>query len=433
MPSRVTEKKLEDLSLSTVSPTLSPEMIRDCVQRVLTSRTFSGSGHVRELLQYLSDRALNRPADPPAKEVEIAIDFLGRPTSFDSRSDAAVRVLATRLRTKLTEYYSEEGRHDEVVIDLPRGGYALAFQFVGQPAPTVTSVLPPPAPEPSRFPLWWLLPAAVVLLALGFSLGARVPAKPSLPPELDEFWRPFVTSPSPTVLAIPTPLFFLLGNVAVRDGNVNAPDQQDRLDRVQSMAQVLKTEAFPARPYTTIGESSAVAVLTRLLARVKPDLTFRRSHQMLWEDVRSNNVIFLGPVRYSSQTKDLPIDFDFVNADGTIRNLRPRPGEADTYRVVNGAKNWEYLEVPSVLTRVSGLRGYGEILLLTSQVGDGAWAAAEYVSRQDHVRDLLAKVRKPDGTLPKAYQIVIRARFRDQVPVSIEYVTHHELQLQGSK
>ena len=121
MPIRVIEKKPGEIFPANVSGPDSHK-IRACVQHILASRTFAGADQVRELLQYLADRAMNRPDDPPAKEMEIAIDFLRRPTTFDSRSDAAVRVLATRLRTKLTEYYAAEGNHDEVLIELPRGG-----------------------------------------------------------------------------------------------------------------------------------------------------------------------------------------------------------------------------------------------------------------------------------------------------------------------
>ena len=39
-----------------------------------------------------------------------------------------MRVQARRLRAKLVRYYREEGRADETVIELPKGGYAPVFK-----------------------------------------------------------------------------------------------------------------------------------------------------------------------------------------------------------------------------------------------------------------------------------------------------------------
>ena len=39
-----------------------------------------------------------------------------------------MRVQARRLRTRLARYYREEGQTDEVVIELPKGGYVPTFK-----------------------------------------------------------------------------------------------------------------------------------------------------------------------------------------------------------------------------------------------------------------------------------------------------------------
>jgi hypothetical protein len=54
-----------------------------------------------------------------------------------------VRVQARRLRARLARYYREEGRGDDILIELPKGGYAPVFQHVegAEPKHSVTSVL----------------------------------------------------------------------------------------------------------------------------------------------------------------------------------------------------------------------------------------------------------------------------------------------------
>src|SRR5260370_18027217 len=38
-----------------------------------------------------------------------------------------VRVQAGRLRTKLAEYYGSEGAEDSILVEMPKGNYALTF------------------------------------------------------------------------------------------------------------------------------------------------------------------------------------------------------------------------------------------------------------------------------------------------------------------
>ena len=66
---------------------------------------------------------------------------------FDPRITAVVRVDASRVRTKLREYYSSEGTADPIVIDLPKGSYTPVFREasiqVDSPRPTMTSFTEP--------------------------------------------------------------------------------------------------------------------------------------------------------------------------------------------------------------------------------------------------------------------------------------------------
>jgi hypothetical protein len=52
---------------------------------------------------------------------------LGRSPSFDPKTDPIVRVEAGRLRARLGAYYQNEGKHDAILIDLPKGGYVPEF------------------------------------------------------------------------------------------------------------------------------------------------------------------------------------------------------------------------------------------------------------------------------------------------------------------
>lgn len=100
------------------------EAIRRQVDRILSSRVFLSSLRSQRFLRYAVEKSLLNAAP---KEYEIAIEVFDRRSDYDPAVDATVRVEASRLRSRLREYYDTEGRLDPVLIDIPKGGYAAIF------------------------------------------------------------------------------------------------------------------------------------------------------------------------------------------------------------------------------------------------------------------------------------------------------------------
>src|SRR2546427_4811157 len=96
------------------------------LEKLLGSRALHGSESLCKLLQYLANHSLEHPGLSP-KEYQIATEVFGRQKDFDPHLDSMVRVQAGRLRTKLTEYYASEGPDDQIMVELPKSTYALAF------------------------------------------------------------------------------------------------------------------------------------------------------------------------------------------------------------------------------------------------------------------------------------------------------------------
>lgn len=100
--------------------------IRMQLERVLESDAFQNVDRLRGFLTFIIEESLAGRAGG-IKEYSVGVEVFGKPGSFDPRNDPIVRVQARRLRSRLASYYQEEGKDDEVVIDLPKGGYAPAF------------------------------------------------------------------------------------------------------------------------------------------------------------------------------------------------------------------------------------------------------------------------------------------------------------------
>ena len=100
--------------------------IRRQLERVLASRVFQQVDRLKRFLSFIVVETLaGRRSE--LKEYVVGVQVFGKEESFDPRTDPVVRVQARRLRARLAQYYQEEGQADEVVIDLPKGGYTPIF------------------------------------------------------------------------------------------------------------------------------------------------------------------------------------------------------------------------------------------------------------------------------------------------------------------
>jgi len=107
---------------------LSPESIRAALDKILASPGFINADRLTRFLRYTVEETLNGQTDK-LKETLLGIEVFNRKTTYDPRVDAVVRTEAVKLRARLRDYYEADGREDELIIDLPKGGYVPAFRI----------------------------------------------------------------------------------------------------------------------------------------------------------------------------------------------------------------------------------------------------------------------------------------------------------------
>ena len=129
------------------------------LDRILASPGFARNERLSRFLRFVVERHLEG-RDAELKESLLAIEVFGRPAGYDPKQDPIVRTEASRLRARLSEYYLGDGKHDPVVIEVPRGGYVPVVRRVEAEAAET-------APARSRLSTLWLVGAAGgVLVAL---------------------------------------------------------------------------------------------------------------------------------------------------------------------------------------------------------------------------------------------------------------------------
>src|ERR1700744_2027807 len=112
------------------------------LERVLASPGFFRNERMSRFLRFIADKQLEGNQSH-LKESVIAVEVFGRRPDHDPSQDSIVRTEAGRLRARLAEYYLGEGKDDEIVVELPKGGYTPTFRRRGtapeSPAPTKRS------------------------------------------------------------------------------------------------------------------------------------------------------------------------------------------------------------------------------------------------------------------------------------------------------
>ena len=106
---------------------LTPDEVRDQLQRILDSSAFEASERRKRFLRYIVEESLAGRVDR-LKGYAIATAVFERDDSFDPQTDPVVRLEARRLRRALEHYYLTAGRDDPVRIEIPKGGYAPIWE-----------------------------------------------------------------------------------------------------------------------------------------------------------------------------------------------------------------------------------------------------------------------------------------------------------------
>ncbi len=139
--------------------------------------------------------------------------------------------------------------------------------------------------------------------------------------------------------------------------------------------------------FTGAGEASAAFLLARLLATRKKDLQLTRSSIVSWQQIIDEDVVFVGPPKFNLQLEAAAMKQDIVITPGGIRNLKPRPGEPvflqDHFEVGKSSEG----ETHALISRMPGLSGVGELLVLAGNASPDTFAAAEWITQPKRARD----------------------------------------------
>lgn len=106
----------------------SPDAVRKQLSKILASEGFIHAGRMKRFLGFVVEETLAGRANQLC-EYSIGVSVFERRESFEPGLDPIVRNDARRLRQKLLEYYLGARHTEELVIEVPKGGYVPVFRI----------------------------------------------------------------------------------------------------------------------------------------------------------------------------------------------------------------------------------------------------------------------------------------------------------------
>jgi hypothetical protein len=436
------------------------------LERVLQSRTLQNSENLKAFLRFVVEKTV-ADEDVQLKEYTIATEVFGRRSDYDPRIDSVVRVQAGRLRTKLQEYYTAEGKNDQIVIDLPKGHYHPVFNCphaesgqeispAGVPAaealasnghPTLAVAEDQPYLEGvaarSRVSVVGLvLGGLVILLSVAvvalyssnreLQRQARSP-DPSLNTEdFKAVWSPFVDDPEAPLLVLSNPTVYRFLNKADPDSLARrafqmTPEQtRALLDAPEFKGQYAGGDSPRLIPslgmYTGMGEAVGVYRVTDLMRSLNKTILLRQSRHVSAADLKYRNVILLGSIYVNEWSRKLPMVENFVNTfNATIENRDPLPGEEREYKPQFNEKTGEMSVDYALITVKPNVSGENAVMTLGGIFSEGTEGAAEFVTTRNHLTLLGQRLRQLGGqnAPPKYYQALLKVEVENGTPTTI--------------
>ncbi len=400
------------------------------IDRLVNSHTLHGSESLCKLLRYLADHAIRKPG-VALKEYQIATEVFGRPTEFDPQLDSLVRVQAGRLRAKIAEYYATDGSDDPILVELPKGTYALAFHPATPSSKNLVRGMHEPdedkgAPQPRGFPrtaiiLSSLLVVSLVIIA-GLLAGRITSSRSSTadataPPPFRVFWHAFATGPDAPWVIFSNGSFIGRPETGLRYFDPKRDPREGISDH-----------------YTGVGEVLAVYDLNQVFTQLHREIRVKRGSLFSLDDAQNNNLIFVGSPAENLSLRDIPSTHQFVfqrassgarRGDLAIVNVEPRPDEPKMFFA--SPSGTPLTEDYAIVGLVPGMNSARSVLILAGTTTIGTQAAAEFVCRQDSLEQLLLRLSVSDNGEMKPFEAVLHVKVARGVPVGSQLVALREV------
>jgi hypothetical protein len=370
------------LHANDIAPETSLEVQRELVKRIAESRHFKKSPRVREFLLFITGQTFLGHAGDLTEHL-IGCQIFGRTPGYNHAEDNIVRVTARQLRSKLQNYFAAEGAAEDLILEVPKGGYIPVFR------PMEADVAPQAGV--SRRGLVWLaaVASAFAIAALAFAIwmwrenrvfkvAGAAGTTPTLVSEL------LLNSNKPVTVVIADFGLVMMESLGGRAVPLEEYVKRDYLDgsrreKTPGMMGVWRTLA--TRQITSFDDMTLGSSLLKAHPDRRDQILMQHSRTMNVRDFKTGNFIIQGGNLATPWTSlfDQKVNFRLepvIWGPVFVSNTHPQPGERPSYVSARGnGRETSYARI----ALVPNLSGTGKVLLVAGCNIAGNEAAAEFL------------------------------------------------------
>jgi hypothetical protein len=223
------------------------------------------------------------------------------------------------------------------------------------------------------------------------------------------------------------PLFYSGDGLYFRDVRVNTPGEEG-LGKIADFAHLIQGSPVPTDDlYTGVGEAQGVNLVSIFFARRGIPVKVANARSLGVSNLAGQNLVIVSSLRFQTLLQNLHLPEAFVfdsKGSGAIVVAHPGAGERARYAFETGAgvsTSYALVSVWPASTRGRRIMHVGGVHTWATQ------AATEFILNPQKLREMARHFREKPGT--PFFQILLRVEARGNQFQSVEYVTHHYLQM----
>lgn len=446
-------------------------LLQQHLKEVIEGAAFRGSHRSGQFLKYIVEQAIAGRFEG-LKERVIGVELFGRSPSYDTGDDAIVRVTASDVRKRLLQHYGRYGTTSQFRINLPLGSYVPEItrdnhqsgnESLSTPSPAASAVAvqettlassaapaesdtsqniqPPKMPaqdkDGHRARRPWPLLILLVVTALNMAIwgifwirssNTSTPAGALLP------WSAFFNSPHGIRLLTSDPDIaelqqYVGGEISASDyANHNLiPTPNKMSPEVQHFWDAIRKDDKAA--FVDAKLAARIAELTETHGK---RLDVRPARDLQISDLQTDdNFIFLGSPRSNpwselfSDQLDFRFAYDKASGQEIIRNIHPRPDEAQSYvpTALGGATGESF----AIVALVRHPDQSGQILLIAGTNAEGTEAAGRLITDMSRLSTALRACGISPNAPLKHFELLLKVKTMAGSPNDERLVACHIL------
>jgi len=410
------------------------------VQRIVVSPGFVNSQRLAAFLLYVSRQTLTGQGNA-LNERLIGETVFERSPDYDPRDDNIVRSHASRLRSRLEEYFAREGATAPIRVSIPRGSYAPVFEESKSASEPAAFGEPEPAAEPIassrgkrqlrpglRTALW-AVAGLVIAAAILTPAVIRYRQHSTQPTPSHKLWSQLFRKQQQTLI-VPAdsslvivrllsgrqvPLSSYAGGRYKQDPDCSKPCDPAMVRTVESLR------------YTSMSDLEFAVKITHLPEAIPDRTEIRYARDLELKDLKESNLILAGSQEADPWMAAISGQMNFVVHDdpvaGPLRvdNRRPQPREKDEYSYDPHDPQHRGLATIAFLPNLSG---NGNLLVVQGFTLAGTQAAAEFVTSGTDLDALLRSYAGGSAPLPHFEILLSTVEFNGMASRAVPLAWH---------